>query len=150
MKNYTSSVPVERTISRIEYALANAGARNIIKDYANGELTALSFTLCLPGSAKMVPIRLPANAEAVEKVLLSEVKRPRTETLERIRQQSLRTAWKLMQDWVEVQISLIELQGVEALQVFLPYIWDGRRTYYAALKDGGFKMLPQGRPGEEG
>lgn len=145
MKNYTSAVPVERTVSRIEYVLANAGAGNIIKDYEGGELKALSFTLCLPGSAKMVPIRLPASAIAVEKILLAKVKRARKETLQRIRQQAGRTAWALMRDWIEVQVSLIELQGVEALQVFLPYIWDGRRTYYAALKENGFKMLPQGR-----
>jgi hypothetical protein len=144
MKNYTSTVPVERTVSRIEQILANAGAGNIIKDYKNGELQALSFTLYHGNTGKMVPIRLPANAEAVEKVLLGEVKRPHKETLLRIKQQASRTAWKLMQDWIEVQVSLIELHQVEALQVFLPYIWDGRRTYYTALKEGGFKMLPQG------
>ena len=149
MKNYTSEVPIERTITRIEQALAKSGARNIIKDYNDGELTALSFTLVFQQTGKMVPVRLPVNTEAVEKVLLSKVRRPHRETFIRIHRQASRTAWKLMQDWIEVQVSLIELQQVEALQVFLPYVWDGRRTFYATLRDGGFKMLTQGKPVED-
>jgi hypothetical protein len=35
------------------------------------------------------------------------------------------------------------MHQLDPLQVFLPYVWDGQRTYYAALKDGGFKMLPE-------
>lgn len=43
LKNYTSSVPVERTISRIEQVLAKAGAGGIMKDYDCGGLVALAF-----------------------------------------------------------------------------------------------------------
>lgn len=148
MKNYTSSVPVERTISRIEAALAKAGAGNIIKDYVAGELSALSFTLPLDGG-RLVPIKLPANIKQVETVLISAMKRPRRETLARIKTQAARTAWRIMQDWVEVQISLIEMKQAEAMQVFLPYVWDGKRTYFAMLKDNGFKLLPAAKKGED-
>lgn len=144
MKNYTSGVPIERTISRIEAVLVRAGAGNIIKDYAEGELSALSFTLHLDGT-RLVPIKLPANIEQVEKVMAAAMKRPRRETLRRIKQQAARTAWRLMQDWVEIQLSLIEMKQAEAMQVFLPYVWDGRQTYYAALKGSGFKLLPIAR-----
>lgn len=143
MKNYTSTVPVEITIGRIEKILASAGVKNVMKDYDDGEVAAVYFTLPNPAVPNgLVPVRLPANIESVMKVLREEMKRPRPETLKRLWGQAHRTAWKLMQDWIEVQLSLIELQQVEALQVFLPYVWDGRRTYYTALKDGGFKMLP--------
>lgn len=150
MKNYTSSVPVETTIARIEKALCAAKVRNVIKDYDENGVVALYFTLQNPAADSLVPVRLPANIESVMKVLREKMKRPRPETLRRLWQQANRTAWKLMQDWVEVQLSLIELQQVEALQVFLPYVWDGKRTYYTALKESGFKLLPQkgGRGGD--
>lgn len=143
MKNYTSTVPIETTIARIEKILCGAQIKNIIKDYDENGIVALYFTLKNPATNNLIPVRLPANVESVMKVLREKMKRPRQETLRRLWQQANRTAWKLMQDWVEVQLSLIELQQIEALQVFLPYVWDGKQTYYAALKANGFKMLPQ-------
>lgn len=88
-----------------------------------------------------VNIRLPANADAVRAVMMKKVIRLRPSTVNRIQEQADRTAWKLMQDWVEVQLSLIKLNQAEFLQVFLPYIWDGNRTFFTALKDNGFKHL---------
>lgn len=142
MKNYTSTVPVERTISRIEQILAKAGAGSIHKEYREGKATALSFSLQV-SKERTVSIRLPADVGAVERILIDGIKRPHKETLKRVTDQAARTAWKLMQDWIEVQISMIEMHQVEALQVFLPYIWDGSRTLYAAFKEGGFKLLPE-------
>lgn len=38
LKNYTSSVPVNLTVARIEQLLADAGALGVNKDYASGQL----------------------------------------------------------------------------------------------------------------
>lgn len=142
LKNYTSSVPVDRTVSRIEELLARAGASGIFKDYSQGKLVAISFRVSLP-TGKEVSIRLPANEEAVFQSLKKDVKRPRAGTFDAIREQARRTAWKLMQDWVEVQISLIQMHQVDMMQVFLPYVWDGKRTFYQALKEQQFLALPE-------
>ena len=144
LKNYTSSVPVERTISRIEQALAEAGATGITKQYAAGKLACLSFRVVIP-AGRDIEVRLPANHEAVLNAMFKAIRRPRRGTLERLREQALRTSWKLMQDWVEVQLSLIRMQQAELLQVFLPYVWDGRRTFYAALQGRNFLALTDGR-----
>ncbi len=141
MKNYTSQVPIERTISQIEKVLAKAGAVNVFKNYKNGEIESINFSLYDNISGKKVFIQLPANVEAVEAVLKQGLKKPRKESLTRIKEQAGRTAWRLMLDWVSVQMSLIEMNQVEALQVFLPYIWDGNRTFYSALKESKFKFL---------
>ncbi len=143
MKNYTSTVPVERTISRIESILAKAGAQAIAKSYKDGNVASLSFTLPIPGRG-LVPIRLPASAEAVARVLKAEVKKPQAGTLERIDAQAARTAWRIMEEWIAIQISLIEMGQAEPLQVFLSYIQVGRGSYYEFLKLGGFKALPEG------
>lgn len=150
MKNYTSQVSVEKTISLIERFLAKAGASNILKNCEGGEISSISFTLFDPMSRKTVFIRLPARVGAVEKILYRKIKRPRNETIKRIRDQAARTAWKLMLDWIEVQLSLIEMEQVEALQVFLPYIWDGQKTLYAAIKENNFRFLPSASVNHEG
>lgn len=145
IKNYTSGVPVERTINRIEGALIRGGAIGISKEYKEGLLEAIHFSIPNPKGPGMTIIRLPGDAKAVYKALLDKMKRPREETLKRLEDQAARTAWKLIQDWVEIQMTLIEMQQLEFLQVFLPYIWDGKQTLYNYLKDTGFKMLTEGR-----
>jgi len=140
IKNYTSSVPVDRTISKIEAILVICGATNIVKDYRDGKLHAICFAVFLPNERKIV-IRLPVYTEGVYNILAKKVKKPRKGTQDKIKVQAERTAWKLMQDWVEVQLSLISMNQADLLQVFLPYIWDGRQTYYARIADGGFKQL---------
>lgn len=144
LKNYTSSVPAERTIARIETLLAEAGASDIGKNYRDGKLLAICFRIQIEESGRHVTIRLPANVDTVYEMLKKEVRRPRPGTLENLRVQAARTAWKLMQDWVEVQMSLIRLQQAELLQVFMPYIWDGERSFYTAIKERKFAgfLLP--------
>lgn len=144
LKNYTSGVDITRTIARIELALAKAGASGISKDYLGGRLTALAFQVTLP-QGKQISIRLPADGEAVYRTMFAEVKRPRASTEVRIREQADRTAWKLMQDWVEVQLSLIAMQQADFLQVFLPYVWDGRQSFYHKLKGDKFLLLPEAK-----
>ena len=144
IKNYTSGVPVDRTVARIEQVLVQCGASNIMKDYEGGKLSAICFSVVQPNTGIRTAIRLPANVEAVYETMRKAVKKPRRGTMDKIRDQASRTAWKLMQDWVEVQLSLLSMNQAEFLQVFLPYVWDGKRTFYAALKESGFKMLTAG------
>lgn len=145
IKNYTSGVPIERTLARIESALVRGGATNVAKDYKEGMLEAVCFSTINPTDGTRVSVRLPANSEGVYNVLRDSIKKPRKGTLEKLREQANRTAWKLMQDWVEIQMSLIAMRQSEFLQVFLPYIWDGQKTFYSALKAGGFKLLGGGK-----
>ena len=144
IKNYTSGVPVDRTVSKIEAVLVAGGASNIVKDYKDGVLDAICFMVVMPESGDRIAVRLPANVEAVYEAMRSGVKRPRRGTLGKLREQASRTAWKLMQDWVEVQLSLIRMRQAEFLQVFLPYVWNGKETFYGQLKGQGFKLLTGG------
>ena len=141
IKNYTSTVPVSRTVARIEECLARAGASAIMKDYDHGRLTAICFKIRM-ATGREVAIRLPADEDAVYRVLEKAVRRPRKDTVDRLRDQAQRTAWKLQQDFVEVQLSLIEMEQTDPMRAFLAYVWDGTRTFYDCLQAGGFKMLP--------
>lgn len=141
LKNYTSDVPASRTIARIEEVLAHAGADGVAKVFKNGRVESLSFHANLP-NGKTITIRLPANVESVYTALRKNISKPRAGTEQRLMEQAERTAWKLMQDWTEVQMSLIAMNQAEFLQVFLPYIHDGKESFYARLKGSNFAALP--------
>ena len=141
LKNYTSDVPIERTIARIEQRLAESGADGIMKEYSGGQLCALTFRVTMPENGQKLSVRLPANVEGVYNAMAKEVSRPRDGTMARIRDQAGRTAWKLMQDWCEVQLSLIAMQQAEFRQVFLAYILTGRQTFFERLKKDDFLAL---------
>jgi len=160
LKNYTSEVPVTQTIARIEHALIKAGVSGIAKEYSptgNGEIFAITFTLRVEPMPP-ITIRLPADKDAAQQALwlnyadgyelTADGKGVQHGTKKKrkgdFRQQAERTAWKLVQDWIEVQLSMIQLKQADFLQVFLPYVWDGRQTYYQALKANQFRaMLPE-------
>ena len=142
LANYTSEVPASRTINEIEQLLAIFGARAVQKEYENGCVRAFTFTIATGG--RLTAIRLPVDIKAVFKVLEKSVRRYRRGTLYRLEEQADRTAWRIMRDWLRVQLSLIELEQAEPIQVFLPYLWDDQRqqSFYGVLKLGGFKALP--------
>jgi hypothetical protein len=145
IKNYTSTVAVSRSIQHIEDCLIRRGAKNILKEYdENKKLASICFTLTVDG--KETPFKLPASVEQVKKILKASVRRPTSATYEKIKDQAERTAWKLQSDWVDIQMSLIELNQVEILQVFLAYVYDPARqqTYFEKMKASGYKLLTAG------
>lgn len=143
LKNYTSNIPAHTTISYIEAYLAQCGVEGISKQYDNGIPVALFFHVNLPPSRYTV--RLPAKVDEVQeffwKEYVASTKRPR-KTKEDFREQSLRTAWKIQQDWVQVQMSLIKLKQVDFLEVFMGFLWDGRQSQYQLEMARKFKALP--------
>lgn len=144
LKNYTSSVPAHTTISYIEAYLADCGITGISKDFKNGIPVALYFHTTENG--KMFTIKLPAQVDEVHDFLWRDycrlTVRPR-KTKDDFKEQAARTAWKIQQDWVQVQMSLVKLKQADVLQVFMAFVWDGEQTYYQQLRSCGFKQLPQ-------
>lgn len=137
IKNYTSSIPVERTISKIEGFLVSAGARDILKNYNDQrELEGISFKIFRHN--KDFAFRLPASVYGVARVLYGVEYH---KLLDNRKQQAMRTAWKIIQDWVELQISMVKLQQADVVEVFLPYMWLGEKTFYKSLSDNNFKMI---------
>lgn len=92
IKNYTSQVPASRSIKRIEDMLIVHGARNILKTYDDdGQLSGICFQLAVDG--QVIPFKLPARIENIERLLNAQIKRPTNATYERIKAQAARTAW---------------------------------------------------------
>jgi hypothetical protein len=159
LKNYTSDVPVNQTIHRIEQVLIRCGVTGITKEYGpTGEVAAVVFSIALPDHPK-VNVRLPADKEAAHRALWldyvdGDKLTPDGKTLvwnsrkkkrmADFAEQAERTAWKIVQDWVEVQMSMIQLKQADFVQVFMPYVWDGKQTFYDRLKANGYRaMIPE-------
>jgi hypothetical protein len=144
LKNYTSGIDADTTLARIERLLVSAGATGIQKLYENQQCSAIVFHIQFQPNERPLSVRLPANVGKCQEALWRDYtkssvrgRKERSDFLE----QATRTAWKLVQDWVEVQISLIHLEQVEFLQVFLPYVWDGKQTFFEHVKETGYKAL---------
>ena len=160
LKNYTSDVPVSQTIYRIEQVLIKCGITGITKEYGpGGAVMAITFHAQLEGHDRPMSVRLPANeAEAQNALWLNYVdgdklspdgksihwNSRKRRTWDSFKEQASMTAWKIVQDWVEVQMSMVQMKQAELMQVFLPYAWDGKRTFFAAMKENGFKLLGAG------
>jgi hypothetical protein len=145
LKNYTSQVPVARSLDFMKRKLVQHGARQIMEQYSvDGRITGLAFILNVDGTE--IPFKVPARVEECERILMENLAPGALEkTRKRIPAQAERTAWKIMSDWVEVQMAMVELAQVEVMEVFLPYVYDVAqdRTFFDSLKAGGFKALPK-------
>jgi hypothetical protein len=133
LKNYTSEVPPEKSILNIEKWLVQAGATDISKKYQNGG-TCTAITFRIMANNGPIFFQLPAKVDACFKVLFSN----KTYNTEKIK-----TAWKIVSDWVEVQLSMIKLNQAEVIEIFLPYVYDPatNETFFQKLKGNNFKQL---------
>lgn len=161
LKNYTSDVPVSQTVYRIEQVLIRCGVSGIAKEYSDtaGKIAALTFALPTSPDGPPISIRLPVDEDKAllalwldyvgddklspdgKRIEWNGYKKKRKEDF---RAQAERTAWRIMLDWVEIQMSMIQMKQADPIEIFLPYAWDGRRTYYQSLKESKFAgLLPE-------
>jgi len=146
IKNYTSSTPAAQSVDKIEKMLVEAGAVNVMKLFSEKRLSGIAFILSING--KQYPIKLPAKTKESEELLLKQVKRPRSTTRKLVLAQAERTAWKILADWVELQITLIKLKHRQPLEAFFSDIYDIRKneTFYESLKNSGGLTQLEYRP----
>lgn len=148
IKNYTSTIPASTSMARIEEMLVKAGARDIHKSYNNNqECDAIIFIMIVPGVVQPLHFKLPAKVEAcynaLWKIYCKSVKKPQEATKKTIRDQAGRTAWKIIHDWVDLQLTLIELEQAEPMELFLPYVYnpESKQTFFEHAKASQFKQL---------
>lgn len=145
IKNYTTDVPVNKTVSEIHLLLADHGAKRILFDYGNdSKVTAISFTIDTPQGEQAV--RLPANTDMVREVLRRQKRNPRSRVqINDSQEQAERVAWRIVKDWLAAQLAILETEMVTVQQVFLPYFLDRQgRTLYEVYSSGAL-MLEDGK-----
>lgn len=123
--NYTTKIDPDKTAAEITRCLTQHGAQAIMTEYdpSTTWISALSFKITV--NEQTMGFRLPCDWQPVFQILQKDPKVPRANST---KDQAIRTAWRIVKDWVEAQMALVETKMVTTQQVFLPYavMRDGR------------------------
>lgn len=133
--NYSTTVPVTKTVAEVHALLAKAGAKTVASTYADGEVSGVSFVLGTPaGDCGYV---LPVKVHQVLNVLAKQERQRLLDSRNRPKggygsgQHAARVAWRIAKDWLEAQLALVQAELATTDQVMLPYlVTDDGRTLY--------------------
>src|SRR6266852_9023426 len=133
--NYTTKIDADKTIAEITRSLSSHGATAVMTEFDGETVTALSFKIKI--NEQELAFRLPCDWRPVFEILTKGKRKPQSyysgprslahwESEHRL--QAVRTAWRIVKDWVEAQMALVETRMVTTQEVFLPYavMHDGR------------------------
>jgi len=135
--NYTTQISSEKTISEIQKCLVKHGATKVVTDYTAGLPSAVTFCLNINGG--MVAFALPANYAGVLRSMKKDRKVPSRLCND---EQALRVSWRIVKDWVEAQMAIVEAQLADVTEVFLPYaITKNGNTLYKEVQGNGMLLL---------
>lgn len=135
--NYTTDVPVSRTLGHVQALLVEAGARSISTEYDEvGKAAGMGFVVQTAYGVRHFV--LPVNAAKVRAVLVADKVQARYQTPEHAE----RVAWRIIKDWLEAQLAIIRAEQASLDQVMLPYMSDGDRTVYELYVDRQLALGP--------
>ena len=121
--NYSTKVPAARTVAEVTTLLAEAGADAIGTTYSNRKPTGVSFVL--NGN----PYRLPVDHAGMHRAILAAERRGDLRGVGGISKAVLlsadhseRVAWRVVLQWLEAQLALVQADLARVDQVMLPYL----------------------------
>ena len=142
--NYTTSINADKTVMEIQKILRKYAAQYVLIEYDGfqGYPVALTFTLSVrtssEGHTAEVNYRLPSNYRGVHKVLKGQKGAKKTE------EQAVRVAWRIIKDWLEAQMAIIESNQADLAEVFLPYaVTNTGQTLYQKFIENNQLMLTE-------
>lgn len=120
LKDYTTKIDPDRTCGEISRLLSQHGAIAVMTEYDDEShlVTALSFKMRVGESVRM--FHLPADWRPVQEVLIEQKKK--NSRIDVSQEQAVRTAWRIVKDWVDAQMAFIESHQARTEQAFLPYM----------------------------
>jgi len=128
--NYTTRIPVQKTIGEMQQMLIEAGALEISQRYAEGHTIGLTFVAPTPyGPQQFI---LPVDVDAVRAILLKGKPRTAKATSQAYSyEQAERVAWRVARSWLEAQLAMIQIGLAKIDQIMLPYMnVGGEQTVY--------------------
>lgn len=135
--NYTTTIEAYKTVSEIENILVKHKAKSIMKNYNGEAIESLSFLVDV--GYNQIPIKMPAKVDECLKVLQNEKKI--NSKVKATREQAERVAWRILKDWVEAQMALLDINMVKMEEVFMPYIVDkSGQTLFEKLEEKRFLL----------
>lgn len=128
--NYTSGVDADKTALEISRCLSSHGAQGVLTEYNKELKTIEAISFRIPFGPRMIDFKLPCDWHPVYEILkkdsslssdryMNDDRRAMMES--KIQEQAVRTAWRIVKDWVEAQMALVEVKMARTEEIFLPY-----------------------------
>ncbi len=146
--NYTTKVPVDRSVAQIQAMLRQHKCTATTMRYdTDGRYKSLQFTMVTEFGERT--FLLPVNVAGVYRVMQREKNAGRLGGLPNNRitiDHAARIAWRILKDWVEAQLAIVQSSMVTLDQVMLPYMTlDGETTMYESYASTQKKLPPPER-----
>lgn len=149
LKNYTTVIPVTKSIGEIQEILISFGSQNIIMDAEDKKIKAIKFTYRI--GDMILPFILPVNVENTVEVLWKEYQKSsrRGRKLKSdFYEEAERISWRIARDWIHAQLSILTIQAADFIDVFAGYLVTNTtscETLGNRLKSGDFMKLIEGK-----
>jgi hypothetical protein len=138
--NYSTKIDPFKTIGEIQSCLVKHGALVITVIYEHQLPVSLTFKIEIDG--RYILFELPCNFMGVLNAMNNDKKVPRAMCT---KEQALRVSWRIIKDWVEAQMAIVEAELCTLPEVFIPYaITNDGRTVYNRLTTSDKTMLITG------
>jgi hypothetical protein len=141
IKNYTSEVPANVSINKIEEMIVKHGARQVQKVYNKaGKMEGIKFVLLVDNM--MLTFDMDAKVDLVYNKMISNYVYSTTATQRAAcMKQAERTAWKNVCELLQLQLDMVYLNQVDLMQALFLSLSDGTETVYEKMKKTNFKAL---------
>lgn len=139
--NYTTDVPVERSMGEVIGALTRRGVTRISTTFDDdGAPAGIAFTMKTDYGPR--EFELPVRTEGVLAAMQRDPKVPKSKQTP---EQAARVAWRIAKVWLEAQSALIDAELAKLDEVMLPYMIDSKgRTAYEVIRADGMRALTTG------
>jgi len=114
--NYTTKKEPSDTISEIQQMLVEYGVNGVLTEYDGRAVSSMSFKINIDGNDRM--FKMPCNWRGVHEIMKND---PKCGPKLRTEEQAIRVAWRIIKNWIESQLAMVEVNMVTVPQVFLPY-----------------------------
>ena len=133
--NYTTTIDATKSASECIARLAAHGASAIGITYRERKPTGLTFRIETVHGERQ--FSLPVNVEGTFKALVRAANRHNIPPRYADRDQAERVAWRVLKDWLEAQLAIIEAGVADMAEVMLPYlnVAPGVTLYQAYAED---------------
>lgn len=139
--NYTTTVDADKTAIECLAILTKHGASKVAISFSDDrQPDGLDFIIATPFGPRAYA--LPVNIPGTEKALLRAWRAGRIDRRFTEPAQARRVAWRVLKDWLEAQMALIDAGMVELPQVMLPWLLvDEGHTLYAAWQASELRAI---------
>lgn len=137
--NFTTKIDAWKTVNEIQQILAKHKVTHFSIKNEGSYPVALAFTVDY--NDRPLNFLLPCNHDGVLRCLRRDKKVPNSS---KNSEQALRTSWRIVKDWVEAQMAVVEAELAPIQEVFMPYLVvnnNGETLSHVILQNGGVKLL---------